>query len=45
MHGTINLKFIDAKKAKEIYQFKATKRKLYRKTQPYGTTKYADKND
>jgi len=30
MHGTINIKYIKAKQAKEIYQFKNTKRKLYR---------------
>jgi len=29
MHGTISLKFIDAKQAKEIYHYKNTKRKLY----------------
>ena len=30
MHGTINIKYIEAKQAKAIYQFKNSKRKLYR---------------
>ena len=30
MHGPMNIKFIDTKQAKEIYQFKNIKRKLYR---------------
>jgi hypothetical protein len=30
MHGIQNIKFIDAKQAKEIHQFKNTKRKLYK---------------
>ena len=30
MHGKINIKYIEAKQAKAIYQFKNTKRKLYR---------------
>ena len=30
MHRPINIKFIDAKQAKELYQFKNIKRKLYR---------------
>src|SRR5215475_9541 len=30
MYGTTNIKFIDAKQAKEIDQYKNTKRKLYR---------------
>ena len=30
MHGTIDIKYIEAKQTKEIYQFKNTKRKLYR---------------
>jgi len=32
MQGPLNIKFIDAKQAKEIYQFKNIKRKLYRIT-------------
>ena len=30
MHGTMKIKFIEAKQAKEIYQYKNTKSKLYR---------------
>ena len=30
MHGTINIKYIEAKQARAIYHFKNTKRKLYR---------------
>jgi len=30
MHGTMSLKFIDAKQTKDIYNYKNTKRKLYR---------------
>ena len=30
MHGTTNIKFIDAQKAKLAYQYKNTKRKLYK---------------
>jgi len=30
MHGTMSLKFIDAKQAKDIYNYKNIKRKLYR---------------
>jgi hypothetical protein len=30
MHGTMNLKFIEAKQAKEIYQYKNIKRKLHK---------------
>ena len=30
MHGTMNLKFSEAKQAKEIYQYKNSKRKLYK---------------
>src|SRR5215469_9120282 len=32
MHGHTNMKFIDAKQAKGIYQYQNTKRKLYRTT-------------
>jgi hypothetical protein len=39
MHGPMNIKFIDAKQAKELYQFKNIKIKPYR-TQLSGTTKY-----
>ena len=31
MHGNSNIKFIVAKQAKEIYKYKTTKRKVYRK--------------
>jgi len=30
MHGSMNIKYIDTKQAKEIYQFENIKRKLYR---------------
>ena len=30
MHGTTNIKFIDAQQAKLAYQYKNTKRKLYK---------------
>ena len=30
IHGTINIKYIEVKQAKETYQFKNTKRQLYR---------------
>jgi len=30
LHGTMTLKFIDAKEAKDIYHYKNIKRKLYR---------------
>ena len=30
MHGTKNIKFIDAQQAKFAYQYKKTKRKLYK---------------
>jgi hypothetical protein len=30
MHGTMNLKFTDARQAKEIFQYKNIKNKLYR---------------
>ena len=30
MHRTMSLKFIDAKQDKDIYNYKNTKRKLYR---------------
>jgi hypothetical protein len=30
MHGTQNIKFIDAKQAKEIHQYKNTKHKLHK---------------
>ena len=30
MHRTMNLKFIDAKQAKDLYNYKNIKRKLYR---------------
>jgi hypothetical protein len=30
MYGTMNIKFIEAKQAKEVFQYKNTKRKLYR---------------
>jgi hypothetical protein len=30
MHGPLNVKFINAKQAKETYQYKNIKRKLYR---------------
>jgi hypothetical protein len=30
MHGTMNIKFIDAKQAKDVYEFKNFKRKLYK---------------
>jgi len=30
MHGTTNIKFIDAQQAKLAYQYKKTKRKLYK---------------
>jgi len=30
MHGTMGLKFIDAKQAKDVYNYKNIKRKLYR---------------
>jgi hypothetical protein len=30
MHGSMDVKFIDAKQAKELHQFKNIKRKLYR---------------
>ena len=30
MHGTMNLKFIDAKQTKDLYNYKNIKRKLYR---------------
>ena len=45
MHGTINIKYIEAKQAKAIYQFKNSKRKLYRTNAAIGTTKSADKID
>jgi hypothetical protein len=32
MHGHKNLKFVNAKQAKEVYQYQNTKRKLYRTT-------------
>jgi hypothetical protein len=32
MHGTMNLKFIDARQAKEIYQYKNIQNKLRRTT-------------
>jgi len=30
MHGHMNVKFVNAKQAKEIYQYKNTKEKLYK---------------
>ena len=30
MNGTVNVKFVDAKQAKEIYQYKNIKGKLYK---------------
>jgi len=30
MHGTMNVKFINAKQAKEVYQYRNIKRKLYK---------------
>jgi len=30
MHGPMNIKFVDAKQAKEIYQYKNVKGKLYK---------------
>jgi hypothetical protein len=32
MHGTMNLKFISAKQAKEIYKYKNIKQKLHKTT-------------
>ena len=32
MHGTMNIKFIDAKQAKEVHLYQNTKRKLYKTT-------------
>jgi hypothetical protein len=32
MHGTMNLKFINAKQAKEVYEYKNTKHKLHKTT-------------
>jgi hypothetical protein len=32
MHGTVNLKFIEAKQAKEVYQYKNIKHKLHKTT-------------
>jgi hypothetical protein len=31
MHGTVNLKYIEAKQAKEVYQHKNIKQKLHKK--------------
>ena len=30
MHGTMNVKFINAKQVKEVYQYRNIKRKLYK---------------
>jgi hypothetical protein len=32
MHGTMNLKFISAKQAKEVYEYKNIKQKLHKTT-------------
>jgi hypothetical protein len=44
MHGPQNVKIINAKKAKQIYQYKNIKEKCVRPTQQYGITKHADRN-
>ena len=31
MHGSMNIKFIDAQQANEIYQYKNNKRKVYKR--------------
>jgi hypothetical protein len=42
VHGTTNVKFIEAKQAKEIYQYKTSKVNCIEQMQPYGTTKYGN---
>ena len=39
MHGTEHIKFANAKQAKQIYQYKNIKEKLYKLMQRYGTIK------
>jgi len=43
-HGHTNVKFANAKQAKEAYQYRNTKEKLYKTTQQYGIIKFAEKN-
>jgi len=45
MHGTEHIKFANAKQAKQIYQYKNIKEKLYKLMQRYGTIKHAGKNN
>jgi hypothetical protein len=44
LQGHMNTKFVNAKQAKETYQYRNTREKLYKKKRrQYGITKYAEK--
>jgi hypothetical protein len=44
MHGPLNVKFASAKQAKETYQYRNTKEKVYKTNAAIGCEKYAEKN-
>jgi hypothetical protein len=41
MHGHMNVKFVNAKQAKGMYQIETPERNCTKQTRQYGTTKYA----
>jgi hypothetical protein len=44
MHGHMNVKFVNAKQAKETYQLETPKQNCTKPTRQYGITKYAEQN-
>jgi len=44
MHGPLNVKFVIAKQAKQTYQYKNTKEKLYSPTLQHRLTKHVHQN-
>jgi hypothetical protein len=45
MHGTMNLKFISAKQAKEVYEYKNIKQKLHKTTAATWFNESVEKKD
>ena len=45
MHGTIKLKFIEAKQANEYTNIRKPKENCTKLIQPYGITRYVDRED
>ena len=44
MHGNMNAKFVSAKQAKEKYQYRNTREKLYKTNAAIWYKKYAEKD-